>query len=179
MTLLQTLPLEFRQRCEGIATSWRNQFGVRAFETFPAAILVKHFNARLFAPQDIPSLSPDQTSFLVDNDTWSAGIIRQNPLWIIFHPNHSPARRESDLMHEFAHVVLKHPMRSFDPQTMLPHRNQTHEDEATYLGGCLQIPRRGLLWAAQRHMSVHAIALHFGASEEMVRFRSNVTGVDI
>lgn len=48
-----------------------------------------------------------------------------------------------------------------------------------YLGGCLQIPRRGLLWAIQRQMTQTEIAVHFHASEEMVRFRSNVTGVNI
>ncbi len=82
-------------------------------------------------------------------------------------------------MHEFAHILLKHRFNTVDPETMLPQRNQNDEDEATYLGGCLQIPRRGLLWAAQRKMPLQAIALHFGASEEMVRFRSNVTSVAV
>jgi Zn-dependent peptidase ImmA (M78 family) len=82
-------------------------------------------------------------------------------------------------MHEFGHVLLKHKIVRFDPNTGLPLRQQTNEDEATYLGGCLQIPRRGILWAVQRKMKQAEIAAHFNASEEMVRFRSNVTGVII
>ncbi len=82
-------------------------------------------------------------------------------------------------MHEFGHLLLRHKIVRFDPSTGLPQRRQSDEDEATYLGGCFQIPRRGLLWAVQRQMTQTEIAVHFNASEEMVRFRSNVTGVNI
>ncbi|MBD0385780.1 MAG: ImmA/IrrE family metallo-endopeptidase [Nostoc sp. C3-bin3] len=56
---------------------------------------------------------------------------------------------------------------------------QNNEDEATYLGGCLQIPKRGLLWARQRNMLLPQIAAHYAAREAMVKFRSNVTDVPI
>jgi len=46
------------------------------------------------------------------------------------------------------------------------------------LGGCLQIPRPALLWALRRQMTTPEIADHYGASEKMVRYRRNVTGVD-
>lgn len=82
-------------------------------------------------------------------------------------------------MHEFAHVLLKHQTVGFDPQTRQPLRIEKNEEEATYLGGCLQIPRRGLLWAVQQKMMLTQIAKYFGASEEMVQFRINVTGVKI
>lgn len=70
-------------------------------------------------------------------------------------------------------------MIGFDPKTGLPQRRDIDEDEATYLGGCLQIPRRGLLWAVQQKMVLPRIATHFGASEEMVCFRSNMTGIGV
>jgi hypothetical protein len=82
-------------------------------------------------------------------------------------------------MHEFSHVLLKHPMAGFSPTTGLPLRDQRHEDDATYLGGCLQIPRLGLKWAVQRGYTCTQIAQHFGASEAMVRFRSNVTEIQV
>ena len=80
-------------------------------------------------------------------------------------------------MHEVAHILLKHRMVGLDPQTGLFKRRQQDENEAVYLGGCLQIPRRGLLWAVQRKLTISQIAVHFGASEAMVRLRSNVTGI--
>lgn len=80
-------------------------------------------------------------------------------------------------MHEIAHVLFNHKPVGFDSVTGLPKRKQNNEDEATYLGGCLQIPKRGLLWATQRKMLLPRIAAHFGASEAMVKFRGNVTEV--
>ena len=83
-------------------------------------------------------------------------------------------------MHETAHILCAHPpakiariggcsFRTYDP---------THEGEAEWLGGCLQITREGLLWAIYQGMNNEDIAAHFGASLDMVRFRRNTTGVD-
>lgn len=116
---------------------------------------------------------------IYDKDILSAAIIRKNPLWIVHNSRHAPVRQQSNLMHEFAHVILKHKMVRRDAKTGLFLRRQQDEDEAVYLGGCLQIPRRGLLWAKQQKMSLSQIALHFNASEKMIRFRSNVNGISL
>ena len=87
---------------------------------------------------------------------------------------------ESNLMHEIAHVLFNHKPVGFDSVTGLPKRKQNNEYEATYLGRCPQIPKSGLLWATQRKMLLpHQIAAHFGASEAMVKFRTNVTEVSV
>lgn len=101
----------------------------------------------------------------------------KNPLYILHNSCHTLARQESNLMHEFAHIILNHKMVSRDRKTGLFQRQQQDEDEAVYLGGCLQIPRRGLLWGIQKQMTLAQIALYFNASEEMVKFRINVNGV--
>jgi hypothetical protein len=177
MSIIERLSNEFRQDSEGIATELRAQLGLRAFDPLPVGRVASHLKATLITPQDLPSLTDDQVAHLLASTSWSAAVIRHRPLWIVYHPQHTPARHQSDLMHEFAHVLLSHPMVGIDPHTGLPQRRPQDEDEATYLGGCLQIPRRGLLWAVQRHMSLSAISTHFGASEEMVRFRGNVVGI--
>ncbi|MBD2412773.1 Zn peptidase [Nostoc calcicola FACHB-389] len=179
MTLTEKLTTEFRQRCEGIATEKRSLLNIRAFEPLPADLLATQLGATILTPKQIPNLNPCVVAVLLDSDQWSAGIINQNPLWIVNNPRHTPARRESNLMHEFGHMLLKHKIVRFDPDTGFPLRRQSDEDEATYLGGCLQIPRRGLLWAVQCQMTQTEIAVHFNASQEMVQFRSNVTGVNI
>ena len=152
---------------------------MRAFDPLPAATLAAHLNAVLCTPEQLPSLTSEQVSLLLASNSWSAAVVRQEPLWIVYHPRHAPARRESDLMHELAHVLLKHPLVGFNLTTGLPQRRLQDEDEATYLGGCLQIPRRGLLWAVERKMTLAEMCAHFGASEKMVRFRGNVTGASI
>ncbi|MEH1771438.1 MAG: ImmA/IrrE family metallo-endopeptidase [Nostoc sp.] len=177
MPLIQSLSPEFRQRCEAIATEQRSLLRVRSFEPLPADILATKLGATLFTPDQVPNLEPEQVTLLLASDGWSGVIISDRPLWIVHNPRHASTRRESNLMHEIAHVLLNHKPVGFNPVTGLPKRKQNNEDEATYLGGCLQIPKRGLLWATQRKMLLPQIAERFGASEAMVQFRSNVTNV--
>jgi hypothetical protein len=60
-------------------------------------------------------------------------------------------------------------LRTFDAQ---------QEEEAEWLGGCLQVPRDAVLQLVRRCYGNEAIAAHFGSSEDMVRFRRNMTGID-
>jgi hypothetical protein len=160
-----------------IATEQRSALELRAFDRLPALRLAAHLGAQVSTPDELPELEPDHLSLLLASREWSAAIIRTHPLWIVYHPRHAARRREADIMHELSHVLLAHRMIGFDPETGFPLRRQADEDEATYLGGCLQIPRRGLLWALQMGMTRRQIAAHFGASEAMVDFRSSVTGL--
>ena len=102
---------------------------------------------------------------------------------VIHNPTHSPARQEADIMHEVAHVMCGHDPAEFVFLPGLPVLLRTYrkedEEEAAWLGGCLQIPRMGLLWALTQGMIQNEqIAAHFVASVAMVRFRRNMTGVD-
>jgi hypothetical protein len=177
MGLIENLTTENRQRLEAIATKQRNTLNFKTFGPLPARVLVGHFKATIFSPETIPYAEPEQVKILRNSDDWSAGIISKKPLWIVHNSRHTPPRQQSNLMHEFAHVILNHEMVGYDSQTGLPLRRQQDEDEAVYLGGCLQIPRRGLLWAVQKQMTISQISLHFNASEEMVKFRGNVSGI--
>lgn len=173
------LEVAFRHRCEAIAVDWRHRFGLRPFDPLPAERLLKALHGEAVPPDQLPNISWEAVHHLLTHTDWSAGIVRNQPLLIVYHPAHSPARHQADLMHELAHVLLEHPMIGFSPETGLPLRNARYEDEANYLGGCLQIPRLGIKWAVQHGYTCIQIAEHFGASEEMVRFRSNLTGIEV
>lgn len=167
----------FKRRCEAIAVDWRYYFQLQPFDPLPAERLLEALNGEVVIPDQIQHISPDTRNYLNTNADWSAGVIRSNPLLIMVHPTHSSTRRQSDLMHEFAHMLLKHPLIGFSPETGLPLRDARREDEATYLGSCLQIPRLGLRWAIQRGFTITEIASYFGASESMVGFRCNMIGI--
>ncbi len=171
-----SLSAAFRRRCETISTDQRVRLGLRAFEALPAQMLAETLDAQMMTLGQFDSHSPDHAAYLLSSDRWSAAVLCRKPLLIVINPNHAPVRRESSLMHELSHVLLNHPMVQFSPETGLPMRSQVHEAEAAFLGGCLQIPRRGLLRALQLGWSVIQIAHHFSASESMVIFRLNVTG---
>lgn len=173
------LEAEFKRRCEAIAVNQRYELNKRAFDPLPADALLKKLGGEARLPDQMPNIRPEVVIHLHNSHDWSAGIVRLHPLLIVYHPAHSPARHQSDLMHELAHVLLNHPMVGFDSETGLPLRDPRHEAEAGYLGGCLQIPRLGLQWAAQQGYTMAQVAAYFGASESMVNFRSNMTGIKL
>ena len=51
------------------------------------------------------------------------------------------------------------------------------EDEATWLGGALLVPRDGALNLVRRGIELPSIARNFGVSEALCRWRINETGV--
>ena len=179
MSLIEKLSTDFRQRCEVITTEQRILIQLKAFERLPANTLAAKLGATVLTPDQFPNLPAEQVQRLLASDEWSGAIVCDRPLIIVYNPLHADTRYESNVMHEIAHVLLNHKRVGFDPLTGLPKRQQINEDEATYLGGCLQIPKRGLLWATQRKMLLSEIAVYFGASEAMVQFRSNVTNVPV
>ena len=171
------LEAAFKRRCEAISIDQRYDLNKQPFDPLPAEELLAKLKGEARSPDQMPNMSQESIARLLNNHDWSAGIIRLCPLLIIYHPAHSLTRRQSNLMHEMAHILLKHPMVGFDSETGLPKRDTRFETEATYLGGCLQLPRLGLQWAAQQSYTVTQVATHFGASPDMVHFRSNMTRI--
>lgn len=174
------LETAFKRQCEGIAVDWRYHLGLRAFAPLAAECLLEAFNGKALSPDQMRHLSATVAEwFLTTSEPWSGCVLTLNPLLIVYNPTHSPARHQSNIMHEMAHVILEHPMVGFSPETGLPLRDPRCEDEAIYLGSCLQIPRIGLQWAVNQGYDREKIAEYFGASIEMVRFRSNMTRIKI
>ena len=100
---------------------------------------------------------------------------------IIHNPYHSSGRQQSNIMHELAHIICEHTLPTYDYGFKIPmgmrHYNELQEEEARCLGETIQLPRKALEWATKANMSVPAIANHFLASEEMVSYRLNISGV--
>ncbi len=86
-------------------------------------------------------------------------------------------------MHEIAHILCKHepsvPLKSNGLNLLLRDHNPEHEAEAEWLGGCLQLPREGLIWALKQGMSSEEIAENYGASLPMTNYRIGKSGAKI
>ena len=102
---------------------------------------------------------------------------------MIYNPMHSRGRQASNIVHELAHIMLKHePARvvfSQDEQMATRTFDPRQEDEANWLGWTLLLPRDALVAARRRRMAKAEIAQEYGVSENLVRYRLQVTGVDL
>lgn len=97
----------------------------------------------------------------------------------VYNPCSDTGRTNSDIGHEIAHILLDHDVREI--QQIAGHTfitcNPEQEEEATWLAGCLLLPRPLLLREAYNGTSAEAIAAKYQVSPHMARFRLNTSGV--
>lgn len=171
------LPNAFRRRCEALAGVCRAELGLNAFDALEGTRLAKALAVRIYRPSEQTGFPLAQARELEEREDWFGVTLPLEPPIILIRPHLPSTRHESTLMHELAHILLKHPLEriSLSPEEPPREFSSRIEAEAAYLGGCLQIPRRGILWARQLGMAKTDIAAHFGASEQMAQWRLNAT----
>lgn len=174
----------FKKESEEKAIFFRRELGLHPHDPLPAQRLSEYLNIKILTPSEILEKTSETYKILISSKEWSAltlPCISGNRV-IIHNNKNSRYRQESDLMHELAHVICEHqtPERSRidGVDLILRTYNEQQEKEAEWLGGCLQLPREALLWHIKRNRSVKEIAELFSASEKMVSFRINSTGVN-
>lgn len=96
---------------------------------------------------------------------------------IIYNDSNPPARQQSDVAHEVAHVLLQHTIS--DAFARQGARTIEQEAEAVFLGGALLIPLPTALSILRRGLTTPDAAEAFGVSEEMITYRCNVSGARV
>lgn len=175
----------FKTWAENLALEKRRELGLGLTAALPARMLGNHLEVTIISPDEIPGMPSDFLHHLrnIDPESWSATSFTRNDCTIIIHnTTHSPRRQESNLMHELAHLLCGHkPSHLIQAEYFTFHLRSydvDQEDEAKWLGGCLQLPRTALLWAIGSGMTNNMIVQHFGASLDQVKYRRQVTGID-
>ena len=175
----------FKTKSEKTACELRAKLGLAAHSPLRAKQLLAHLDVMVLQPTEIPGLGADIIHQMLNGSSghWSAVTIYDphgNP-FIIHNPDHAPTRQESDLMHEAAHILCKHRPGKIVKAGDLNFRDYDEqcEEEAKWFGACLQITRNGLMWAIKRRMTPEQMSDHFFASLAIVRYRRNITGVDV
>ena len=170
----------FKKQAEQQARAYRQALAIPDSQPLPAKSLAEYLGIHVITPDEIPGLDSFYSGQLSNHDSkWSAAAViipEQNRVFIVYNPAHSKARQESDIMHEIAHITCEHAATNSGINGSLRSYDKEQEEEARYMGGCLQITRVGLLWALRRGMTREQIAKHFLASEDLVRYRQNLTG---
>lgn len=177
----------FKAKAEQIATEYRVKLGIHPCAPLCAFELANFLGIEVYDATYFLS-EPDDVNRLCGLNGadcgWSA-LTMENKVGkrlIVHNPFHTPARQQSNIMHEIAHILCNHQKKPLPLGINLPFGmrdfDREHEDEAIYLGATLQLSRPCLLWARKRNMSNLEIANHFNASVEMVNFRIAGTGVN-
>jgi Zn-dependent peptidase ImmA (M78 family) len=176
----------FKTLAEKISEDLRKELRIAKFDPLDAFKLAAHLNAPVFSVSEVFADEPTspQAILLNNPDLFSAMWMpnAEGIKLIIHNSNHSKFRQQSNIMHELSHIIRKHEIPDETARLCLKfnlhYYNPIHEQEAKYLGGCLQITRAGLLWALKQGMSHTEISEYYCASHEMVKYRLGITGAE-
>lgn len=173
----------FKKDADDLASKYRLELSLKDYDPLPAFKLAEHLQLKVICPKQLEGLAKNHLEHLLSEEgasSWSAVTLGiEKPSLIIYNSAHSPARIESDIMHEAAHVLLGHKMCEIDTSYGIPLRkyDETQEHEAEWLGACLQLPKPAMI----RHyvfksLTIEQIATMFNASIPMVNYRVGVSG---
>jgi Zn-dependent peptidase ImmA (M78 family) len=175
----------FKAWAETESQRQRQYLGLLARDRLPANLLANFMGITILTIHDIPDIPTKILNQLTIKDTqsWSAFTISSEVGHVIIHNIvHTLGRQESNLMHEMAHLICQHHPGGLVHITNIPYPlrsfNKEQEEEASWLGSCLQLPRSCLLWAVQTGMNDTAIANYYVASLKLVRYRRQITGIN-
>jgi hypothetical protein len=115
-------------------------------------------------------------------DDWSGGVLAEalpdGSRICILNPTHHPRRRKITLMEEIAHVHLRHvPSRLIRHANGLRMRdyNKPQEEEAFGVGAASLLPWGSFFLAVNRGMCVADLAERYEVSEDLIRYRIQIT----
>jgi Zn-dependent peptidase ImmA (M78 family) len=176
----------FKTWCEEFSVQLRREIGLSAISPLDPLNLANMLEVDVRSPRELEGLPPDVCRRLVTTDAnnWSAVTVsHKRHRLVVYNPAHSRARRNSDVMHEIAHILLDHhPTQVFvSPQSgyALRTHDKNQESEAGWLAGCLLLPRPALLHIRKLSLDDEAACEQYGVSEDLLRFRMNATGVNV
>lgn len=172
----------FKTWCENFAVSLREDLGLDKIGPLDPRLVAHHLGILVLRPDDIPGIPEESRRVLIqETQDWSAVTVNYgNDTAVIYNPSHSDGRNSSDLMHEFAHVILDHrPAKivlSSDAAIALRTFDRSQEEEASWLSGCLLLPRPALVKIA-KNMDPESACDLYRVSDELLTYRTNITGV--
>ncbi|GLY96563.1 ImmA/IrrE family metallo-endopeptidase [Actinoplanes sp. NBRC 103695] len=173
----------FKARSQRIAAEQRGLISLAAHEPVNPRALAAHHGVRILTPADLPSLEAEDREELLSHHPreWSAvSVTLPTGTLVVYNPTHDTGRINNSLCHELSHLILGHEhgqLLTFADCVMRDF-NDRQEEEANWLAGSLLAPEAALKHAKRAGFDHAETARRLGASEDLVRWRWRMSGID-
>lgn len=167
----------FKTEANDIAAEIRTELGLAPLDPLDPVAVADKLAIPIIALSDFVEAPKAQYLLTGEPEAFSAvTVFRGTERTIVHNDGHAPGRQNSNLAHELGHGLLHHPPTPALDDTGCRHWNQDIEDEAQWLAGCLLLTEDAALSIARAKTPLSVAAARYGISEQMVRFRLNMTG---
>ncbi len=175
----------FKAQAERLSVQARDALGLPASAPLDPWLYAQQIDVVVldFGEMEISANCRDRL-LRTDNESWSGMTLKEGSVTaIIINPSHSRGRQSNTLMHELAHLILKHIPARVDLSTtgmlLLSEYSEEAEAEADWLAAAMLLPREALVARRRRGETIADIATIFGTSEQLCEWRLRMTGVDV
>jgi hypothetical protein len=170
----------FKAEAERVIEDIRHDLGLAADQQIDPLRLAEHLGIEVRRADELVDVRALRELESLHPGAFSACTFKPKPgrTVIVYNPLSSVARRNSDLSHELAHIILRHELSRLERLGALSYFvcDASQEEEAAWLSGCLLLPRKLLLADLRRGLTASDIARRRRVSESMVTYRINITG---
>lgn len=169
----------FKAEANRWARDLREELNIAPAEPLCPRLLCNHLDLPL-----IPLSTIDADSSCINFFIGGAGayefsavtLVDRGRRWIVYNDGHEQRRQASDIAHEVAHALLRHPVSAlYDEQGVRAH-DAILEEEANWLGPALLISEEAALYIARSGMPIDQAMEVYGATRDVIQMRINVSG---
>ena len=174
-----TLRRGFKTEAAALAAEMRSELELGPYDRLDPRRLAHHLGIPLLPLSDLAATC-DGALYLLETEPGAfsaATVFDGHRRTIVFNDSHTDPRQNSSLAHELAHVLLHHePSPALDGMTGCRICDPTAEKEADWLAGELLVTESMALAVARGQFTWAATQSRLGVSEQMLRWRMNMTG---
>ena len=169
----------FKSEANRIARQIRAELGLKYSDPLNPFELATYLNIKIIPISHFQEFVPsaiDHFKSIGKSEFSAATIFLGSERLIIHNDAHSTGRQSSNIAHELSHGLLLHP--KVAPLNGFGCRNwdKNIESEADWLAAALLISEEAALKLARDNIPLGTAAELYGVTEQMIRFRLNVTG---
>jgi Zn-dependent peptidase ImmA (M78 family) len=172
----------FKSEANEIAREVRLELKLRPTDPLDPLRLAEHLAIPIIPLSTLGREAPAMVRHFsrIDRSAFSAITVFDGTARVIVHNDaHRAGRQASNVAHELSHGLLLHPPRPALDGRGCRDWDQEQEAEANWLAGALLVPDEAAIVIVRRGLSLAEAAEVYGVSEQMMRFRLNVTGATL
>jgi len=170
----------FKSEANWYARSLRQELGLAPYSPLCPWKLAQHLEFLVLPLAAFAEIHPQEVAYFHEKKgqaEFSAVTLCKGPNRLIIHNDaHHRKRQAANIAHELSHGILNHPSKPLLNEAGARHYDPAIEEEANWLGPALLISEEAALLIVERKYSLAHASDLYGASEEVVRMRLNVTG---
>jgi hypothetical protein len=166
----------FKKYAETVAADFRGELRLTTDDRFDPFVGAESLGIPVLPLEDLrPICESMHFARVRDGRAFSAlTVICEGKSLIVYNDAHTDTRINNSLAHELAHALLQHEPQPFANGVRLRYREE--EAEADYLAGLLLIPNLVAVRACRDSEKLASIAARFGVSDQLLKYRINVSG---